>query len=191
MFMKNLNLDRRVRYTRNMIRHSFLKLLSEKPMGKITVKEICEMADINRATFYAHYEDVYDLLDKIEEEFYMDVHNSASTMMKEDYTGIMPIEILKMIRNNEELCRAMFGKYGDKEFLRKLMYFAETDSLGDWKKLYPDMGEEKLEWLYSFIVNGCAGIIQKWAQSGFQTEPEEMARFMARMFSSCVKGMKT
>lgn len=189
--MKNLNLDRRVRYTRNMIRHSFLKLLSEKPMGKITVKEICEMADINRATFYAHYEDVYDLLDKIEEEFYMDVHNSASTMMKEDYTGIMPIEILKMIRNNEELCRAMFGKYGDKEFLRKLMYFVETDSLGDWKKLYPDMGEEKLEWLYSFIVNGCAGIIQKWAQSGFQTEPEEMARFMARMFSSCVKGMKT
>lgn len=191
MFMKNLNLDRRVRYTRNMIRHSFLKLLSEKPMGKITVKEICEMADINRATFYAHYEDVYDLLDKIEEEFYMDVHNSASNMMKGDYSGIMPIEILKMIRNNEELCRAMFGKYGDKEFLRKLMYFAETDSLGDWKKLYPDMGEEKLEWLYSFIVNGCAGIIQKWAQSGFQTEPEEMARFMARMFSSCVKGMKT
>lgn len=190
MFMKNSGLDRRIKYTRNMIRHSFLRLLTDKPIGKITVKEICEMADINRATFYAHYEDVYDLLEKIEEDFYADVQDSVKGMIQADYTGILPIEILKKIRENDVLCKAMFGKNGDKEFLRKMMYFAEEDSLGDWKKLYPHLGDEKLEWLYSFIVNGCAGIIQKWVESGFQAEPETMAQFMALMFGCCVKGME-
>lgn len=189
VFMKNSGLDRRIKYTKKTIRHSFLSLLFDKPMGKITVKEICELADINRTTFYSHYNDVYDLMDKIEEEFYREVQDSVRYMITEDFTGIMPIEILKKFRENEELCRVMFGKYGDKEFIRKMMYFAEEDSLEDWKKLYPDLTEEKLEWLYGFIVNGCAGIIQKWVESGFRAEPEEMAQFMAQMFRCCVKAL--
>ena len=173
--MKNSKLDRRIKYTRKMIRHSFLQLLEEKPLGKITVKEICEKADINRATFYAHYEDVYDLLCKIEEEFYQEVLSFAGDMGQENYTGILPAEILKKIRENEELCKAMFSKYGDKEFLARMMYFAKEDSLGAWKRLYPDMEEERLE----------------WALNGFESEPEEIAAFMAQMFRSCVQGMKT
>ena len=50
--------DARVRYTKMMIRNSLLELLRTKPIAKITVTEICEMAGINRATFYAHYSDV-------------------------------------------------------------------------------------------------------------------------------------
>ncbi len=190
MFMKNLNLDRRIKYTRKMIRQSFLQLLEEKPLGKITVKEICEKADINRATFYVHYEDVYDLLNKIEEEFYQEVLLSVSNMEQGNYTGILPLEILKKIRENEELCKAMFSKYGDKEFLARMMYFARADSLNAWRKLYPDMEEKRLEWLYEFIVNGCEGIIRSWAVNGFLAEPEAIAEFMAQMFRSCVQGME-
>lgn len=190
MFMKNLETDRRVKYTKKMVRHSFLQLLEEKPIGKITVKEICENADINRATFYAHYDDVYHLLEKIEEEFYQEVSLSASSMEQGNYTGIMPVGILRKIKENEELCRAMFGKYGDKEFLGKMMYFAMEDSTNAWKKLYPTIGSEKLEWLYEFIVNGCAGVIENWAKGGFEAGPEEIAMFMAQMFASCVRGMK-
>lgn len=188
--MKNSDLDRRVRYTRNVVRHSFLELLTNKPIGKITVKEICEKADINRATFYAHYESVYDLLDKIEEEFYQEVLGPVNKMEQEDYTGILPALILQNIQKNEELCKAMFGKYGDKEFLAKMMYFARDNSLIAWKKLHPETETEKLEWLYEFIVNGCAGIIQYWAQSGFKTKPEETAGFMAQMFKSCIKTLE-
>ncbi len=54
-----------------------------------------------------------------------------------------------------------------------------------------DMEEERLEWLYEFIVNGCEGIIRKWALNGFESEPEEIAEFMAQMFRSCVQGMET
>lgn len=65
--------DARVRYTKMMIRNSLLELLRTKPIAKITVTEICEMAGINRATFYAHYSDPSDLLHALESEIIEDV----------------------------------------------------------------------------------------------------------------------
>ena len=59
--------DARVRYSKMIIQSNFVSLLKQKPMNKITVKELCEMADINRATFYKYYMDFYDLMEKIEE----------------------------------------------------------------------------------------------------------------------------
>ena len=57
--------DRRTRYTRQVIKEAFLKLLEEKEYPKITVTELCRLADINRGTFYLHYYDTADVLDDI------------------------------------------------------------------------------------------------------------------------------
>lgn len=58
--------DRRVRYTRMVLKQALLSLMLERPITRITVTEICERAEVNRATFYAHYADPYDLLARIE-----------------------------------------------------------------------------------------------------------------------------
>ena len=60
--------DARVRYTRRVLKESFLTLLRDKPVNRITVKEVCELAELNRATFYAHYSDCFALLESIEQE---------------------------------------------------------------------------------------------------------------------------
>lgn len=60
--------DARVRYTKMRIKEAFLEKLREKPVNKITVKELCDMAEINRATFYSHYSDPFDLLEQLEKE---------------------------------------------------------------------------------------------------------------------------
>ena len=62
-------MDRRIRYTKKIIKETFLNLLEEKELNKITVSEICRISDINRATFYRYYLDVFDLFDKIQDEF--------------------------------------------------------------------------------------------------------------------------
>ena len=54
--------DARKRYTQMVLKQSLLKLLKEKPVNRITVKEVCELAQLNRATFYAHYSDCFALL---------------------------------------------------------------------------------------------------------------------------------
>jgi AcrR family transcriptional regulator len=57
--------DRRKRKTQDIIINSFYKLLEQKSFDKITVNQITELADINRGTFYLHYQDKYDLLEKM------------------------------------------------------------------------------------------------------------------------------
>ena len=74
-------MDRRIKYTKKIIKDTFLSLLSEKDIKNITVSEICKIADINRATFYRYYLDVYDLLNKIQEEFVQELKNATT---KED-----------------------------------------------------------------------------------------------------------
>ena len=66
--MKNQGYDQRVRLTKSMIKSAFLDLLSKKNVRHITVRELCEKAQINRATFYAHYMDIYDLKQQLENE---------------------------------------------------------------------------------------------------------------------------
>ena len=60
-------LDRRVRYTKQVIKDSFLELLENNNYEDITVKAVCQKADINRATFYSHYETLSALMEEIEE----------------------------------------------------------------------------------------------------------------------------
>ena len=63
---RELAIDGRVRYTKMVIRQSFLSLLQEQSVDKITVSDICRLAEINRATFYRHYENQYGILYELE-----------------------------------------------------------------------------------------------------------------------------
>ena len=66
--MEEQNIDRRVRKTKRQLRQALMMLMSEKPSKSISVRELAERADINRGTFYIHYKDVSDLLQRLEDE---------------------------------------------------------------------------------------------------------------------------
>ena len=61
-------MDLRIEKTRQSIINAFIALRSGKPLEKITVKELCEKAMINKSTFYFHYADIYELSDFLETE---------------------------------------------------------------------------------------------------------------------------
>ena len=65
--------DRRIRKTRAVLKNALLSLMKEKSVKHITVKELCDRADINRGTFYLHYSDVFDMLEKIEDDMFSDL----------------------------------------------------------------------------------------------------------------------
>ena len=62
--------DRRTQYSKRVIREALYELMQEKPLNKITVTEICALADVNRSTFYAYYTDIFNLHESIIKEFY-------------------------------------------------------------------------------------------------------------------------
>lgn len=61
-----MQMDKRIIKSKESIEIAFIELRTKKELRKITVKELCEKANINKSTFYAHYEDIFQLSDQIE-----------------------------------------------------------------------------------------------------------------------------
>jgi AcrR family transcriptional regulator len=70
---RDKNLDPRVKRTRVLLVQAFKDLMREKEFQKITVYDITELAAVNRATFYAHFEDKYNLLEQVIREHFQDM----------------------------------------------------------------------------------------------------------------------
>ena len=114
--MKEANMDRRVRKTRRVLRQCLTTLLKEKKIQEITVREIAEMADINRGTFYLHYKDVYDLMEQIENELMAELeevlnHHSVQDLMVQP--SLIFKELYPMVQKNSDIISLLMGQNGD------------------------------------------------------------------------------
>ncbi|PTF15060.1 TetR/AcrR family transcriptional regulator [Staphylococcus devriesei] len=89
--------DRRVRKTKTAIKKAFTDLLKQKDLDKITIQDISNLADINRGTFYLHYEDKYSLLDDMEDECIGEIKSLSQFNQLE---GNNPEDIANMFIND-------------------------------------------------------------------------------------------
>lgn len=168
--------NRRVRYTRLALRESLLAQLTEKPLNKISVSKVCEQADINRSTFYLYYKDVYDLMEQIENELYTEllalVSKHASALPGTDLLR----RIYETIYKNRDLARVVFGKYGDKEFMKKVSSIYRDQSIQTWRSQFAHLNEETLAYIYTFATYTNIGVIERWIGTDFQETPEQLAQ---------------
>ena len=167
--------DPRVRYTRSIIQTAFLELLRQKPVEKITVREICDKAEINRSTFYKHYQDCYDLLDKIKEDVLRQFNEMLSGMETQGVKATMT-DILQRLKDNAALFRVFRRQGGERSFTNQLagrcfeymdMQISVSPALG-W-------GDAQKGLVYSYLTGGAAAIIEYWLQNGCEEPPEQIA----------------
>lgn len=71
-------MDLRIIKTKKAIINAFLSLRAKRPLEKITVRELCQMAQVNKSTFYSHYADIYELSDSLENEVVLSVIQSIN-----------------------------------------------------------------------------------------------------------------
>lgn len=172
------NMDRRVRKTKKQLRECLTRLLKEKKVQDITVRELTDMADLNRGTFYLHYRDVFDLLEKTENELLdefnqlMYRHNASEINDKLDQIFV---EIFHLVQDNAALVEILLGENGDLNFVNRLKLLVREKCLQDWMELFRSSNSAFFEAYYSFIVSGCVGLVQYWLQSGMEESPEELA----------------
>ncbi|NLM83907.1 MAG: TetR/AcrR family transcriptional regulator [Clostridiales bacterium] len=157
--------DRRVRYTKTVLRQSLLELMRTQPIEKITVKEICQRADVNRGTFYAHFSSPHDLLMSIENELYEEIRRSLDTNLTTEAISDLLLNIFELIEKNHDLCSVLFSEYGDKTFLKRIMFLAHDQSMQQWKARYPQADPAYMEKVFTFVVSGCLGLLQDWIQN--------------------------
>lgn len=172
-------MDRRIKYTKKIIKDTFLELLAKKDITKITVSEICKIADINRATFYRYYLDVFNLLDSIEEEFVTELKQAyqPSQDEKKSIYGFST-SMLTVFVENKELVKILFNTNNNLHFLNDVLEVAFDRCKERWEKDLPELSQEDMEYAAIFIFNGALGILNFWVKNDFDKNIEEISEII-------------
>ncbi|MGN0371633.1 MAG: TetR/AcrR family transcriptional regulator C-terminal domain-containing protein [Enterocloster sp.] len=182
-------LDRRVRKTRKQLRECLVALLKKKKVQDITVRELTEMADLNRGTFYLHYKDVFDLLEKTEsellEEFNDRLLGHGAAELKQRPAAIFN-DIYHLVYENADLTEILLGENGDLNFVNRLKQLVREKCLGDWMEVFRSGNPAAFEAFLSFLVSGSIGLVTYWLQTGLRETPEQMAKLTEQIITNGV-----
>lgn len=172
--------DHRIRVTKMLIRKAFTDLVGSKSIERIPIKELCERAGINRGTFYAHYTDIYDLREKLEEEMLSDFEQALEPLLEEENEEGLQLRIatsiFRCIKDNADICAVTLGPYGDSAFAARVLDLGWEKCLNMYTARFPGIAASRLQYFYAFISAGCIGLLKKWLDGGMRTEVEELAR---------------
>lgn len=141
----------------------FLNLIQTKEINQITVSKICELAKVNRTTFYANYLDIYDLVDKVKESMILEFAN----IFKEQrgHTKDNYLKMFEHIKENQIFYKTYFKLNFDKDY--KIIYFD--------KKLAEKMYNNKfIDYHCEFFKAGITAIIKMWLNNGCKESPKEI-----------------
>ena len=179
--------DRRVRKTKSQLRAGLARLMQEKGIGEITVKELVNEVDINRLTFYLHYSDIPALLREIEDDMMEEMERAVREHpIKEDSTSRFIEDIFRVLNENREISRALIGPHGDLGFVRRIEKLLEENSSEFLAQLFPERVQD-MKYFYSYCLNGCLGFVKTWLEDGEAKPPEYAADLTFRMVVSSMK----
>ena len=170
--------DRRVRRTKKLLTQALTQLLQEKQINEITVKELTDLADMNRGTFYLYYKDMFDMLEKIEDGMFEALDAIISLHEHDDVsqqTKPILLDLFDFIEENQEMCRVLLSPHGDMNFLHRLNEVVREKCLKAWPDIRKEKVEADFDYHYSFVVFGCAGIIRAWVNRNCPESAEKMA----------------
>lgn len=170
--------DRRVRKTRMQLRDGLAELMREKSIKEITVKELVEEVDINRSTFYLHYSDIYDMMEKVENELIENIEevidkHPVSPFGEKSFSFIE--DMFAILSENKKICTALLGPNGDMTFLHRIEDMIYEHSMKVLRETYPQKVQE-LVYSYAFCMSGCVGLIKTWLKEEQGESPQEMAK---------------
>lgn len=177
--------DARVRYTRMVIQQNFLELLKQKPVARITVTELCQKAQINRATFYKHYLDIPDLLAQIEEELFQSIRESFDS---EDVK--MKSFLLKMMQHTKEHMEryiALGSANGDPNLMTKTFMVCYESAYPLLAQNVQSLNESERQMLFQFISYGAGAALAWWVKDGMKEPVETVAQYILDMSAGTVE----
>jgi len=191
--MTELSTDLRILRTKRLIRNAMTELMQEKGFEGFTVSDLTDRAAINRSTFYSHYRDKYDLLERSEEEILCGIERiiekiytpSSQKRLNElqpDEPEPWLVEMFQYILDNQEFMKVSLGSKGNPLFQKKLKDLLRRKLIATfWKE---SIGKEMLvpvEYLTAYVISAHLGVIQHWLESGTKGTPYELSLILSRM----------
>lgn len=179
------HIDNRVRYTKTVLQQSLLKILQNKHIDKVTIKELCEEAKVNRGTFYLHYDTPNDLLIEIEQQFIDEYMAMFSPYFNEGYETSYMASLFASILKNRDLCRIIMGKNGNPRFIERIQNMIRPRIIDGWCREFPKYKREDLDYTYDFVFTGSMRLILNWIEDNKGLSTEDLANRLDRLGHHC------
>lgn len=174
----NTKNNQRTRLSKMLFKNALMDLLKEKgSVAKISVRELCDRAELNRSTFYAHYQEPNDLLIEIETELLDATEEHLEKIGAENDIGAHKyiLSFLQYIRQNDKPFRALLIDSTDPEFRSRFMQQSIIQFVDN---LRIELPKELEQYIFSYILNGNTGIIIQWIRSDYAADENEIVNLL-------------
>lgn len=181
--------DRRVLRTRKSLYEALISLTVQKGFAAVTVSDLTETAGVNRATFYRHFQDKFDLLDHYAEEVYrlldssaQPLPGSASNPAEDAEAGL--VRMFEHIRANAPFYRVMLERRGDPGFAGIVQSFIQTRISQAVSKTVREQPVAQL--VLSYIASGSVGITRWWLEHDVSLTSTEVAAISTQLTTASI-----
>ena len=177
-------MDLRTERTKRSIINAFIDLRVKKPLEKITVKELAELAYINKATFYSHYHDIYDLSEQLEEEAIANIlKNIPHPESIISNPKLCFLELNQALTSQNSLTKILFA-----DSRAAILSARIEQAIKEYVfESYPEYKED-VKWniVLSFIIQGGFHAAQKYYNSGNTDDKKYMAAQIISEMNECI-----
>ena len=171
--------DRRTKKTLNAIHDAMIQCLQTTPVEKVTVTQICKLADINRSTFYVYYQDQMELYQQLETEFIGKLDKEMSNLSSN-------------VTTYEEHFRRLVHCYSENDMLYMTMLKSRSKAFKAAQREFIDkyhfmnslIKESDRIMALDYYMNGFNGVVSAWIESGKKQSEDYIASFLIKLTKS-------
>lgn len=182
----SMELNTKINKSKLSLKQTLLILMVEKSFNKITIKELCKLADLNRSTFYANYTDINELLFDIHTDFFHGISEVLESSRKasqeydnEEYMGKLT-EVIKYLQENKETFQLLLSNNEENLFEKNLLNY--------YVSLYVKENDSYMErYIFMYHAIGSFSLVSQWLQEETPYSSDKLAKLICEMSSSARK----
>ncbi|MCM1277214.1 MAG: TetR family transcriptional regulator C-terminal domain-containing protein [Lachnospiraceae bacterium] len=170
---KKMSEDKRIKHTKQRIAEAMIDCLQKISLDSVTVKKLCEVADINRSTFYAYYADPFELYEVLEKGALegLDVYFSKLKANDLSYRDFLK-HMISYIETHEKVFLALIKTNSSS---LKAASIAQIEKLGMFD--FPQLKDYK-DYAMEYFISGALSTITKWLSDGKKQPAEKLAELL-------------
>ena len=177
--------DRRARRSRKLLKESLLELMKRKSFADISVRDITDAADMNRATFYLHYSGTTELLQSVEEDLLSELRSLIDAHMQETVAigSIAPVfePVLDFAVEHRETCAVLFTSSEASGFFQSIQRLVHENGTPLVRAWFSPADPRQTDYLLNFLAWGFIGLLAEWFEKDMALPKAELLAAAQRM----------
>lgn len=185
--------DRRARRSRKLLKESLLELMKGKAFSDISVRDVTDAADMNRATFYLHYTGTAELLRSVEEDLLAELQALVDAHMQETFAvgSVAPVfePVLDFAVEHRETCAVLFASSEASGFFQSIQQLVHENGAPLVRTWFQPEDPRLTDYLLNFLAWGFIGLLAEWFEKDMALPKAELLAAAQGMADGAAAGL--